>query len=196
MKDLFLIPIMLAVFVFGYFVMAKIDSFIEENRRLIHAENRQNRAHIRIAAESPMLLDSIAVQLTAYSRANPFVEFFLSSGKAERILQKLMDGTLDIAILAEENNLSVGQLQFKRASFGIAVQNLVAVKWHSAVKVHRVDLLRRIDEQVVRRCILVGYSLMSFGNRNFKFAKLDSLSHHSHHLLCKSLSPCKRVFTF
>ena len=40
MKDLFLIPIMLAVFVFGYFVMAKIDSFIEENRRLIHAENR------------------------------------------------------------------------------------------------------------------------------------------------------------
>ena len=62
-KDLFLIPIMLAVFVFGYFVMAKIDSFIEENRRLIHAENRQNRAHIRIAAESPTLLDSIAVQL-------------------------------------------------------------------------------------------------------------------------------------
>ena len=93
MKDLFLIPIMLAVFVFGYFVMAKIDSFIEENRRLIHAENRQNRAHIRIAAESPMLLDSIAVQLTSYSRANPFVEFFLSSGKAELILQKLMDGT-------------------------------------------------------------------------------------------------------
>ena len=87
MKDLFLISIMLAVFVFGYFVMAKIDSFIEENRRLIHAENRQNRAHIRIAAESPMLLDSIAVQLTSYSRADPFVEFFLSSGKAERILQ-------------------------------------------------------------------------------------------------------------
>ena len=109
MKDLFLIPIMLAVFVFGYFVMAKIDSFIEENRRLIHAENRQNRAHIRIAAESPMLLDSIAVQLTAYSRANPFVEFFLSSGKAERVLQKLIDGTLDIAILAEDNNLSLNE---------------------------------------------------------------------------------------
>ena len=113
MKDLFLIPIMLAVFVFGYFVMAKIDSFIEENRRLIHAENRQNRVHIRIAAESPMLLDSIAAQLTAYSRANPFVEFFLSSGKAERILQKLMDGTLDIAILAEDNNLSFANCNSK-----------------------------------------------------------------------------------
>ena len=102
MKELFLILIMLAIFGFGYYLMAKIDSFIEENRRLIHAENRQNRAHIRIAAESPMLLDSISVQLTSYSRANPFVEFFLSSGKAERILQKLMDGTLDIAILAED----------------------------------------------------------------------------------------------
>ena len=109
MKDLFLIPIMLAVFVFGYFVMARIDSFIEENRRLIRAENRQNRTHIRIAAESPILLDSIAVQLTAYSRANPFVEFFLSTGKAERILQKLRNGTLDIAILAEDNNLSLNE---------------------------------------------------------------------------------------
>ncbi len=103
MKDLFLIPIMLAVFVFGYFVMVKIDSFIEENRRLIHTESRQNRAHIRIAAESPMLLGSIAAQLTAYSRANPFVEFFLSLGKAERILQKLIDGSIDIAILTEKN---------------------------------------------------------------------------------------------
>ena len=88
MKDLFLIPIMLAVFVFGYFVMAKIDSFIEENRRLIHAENRQNRAHIRIAAESPMLLDSISVQLTSYSRANPFVEFFSEFGKSRAHLAK------------------------------------------------------------------------------------------------------------
>lgn len=109
MKDLFLIPIMLAVFVFGYLVMTKINCFIEENRRLIRAENIQNRAHIRIAAESPMLLHSIAAQLTTYSRANPFVEFFLSSGKPERILQKLMDGRLDIVILEGDSNLSLNE---------------------------------------------------------------------------------------
>ena len=109
MKDLFLIPIMLAVFAFGYFVMSKINCFIEEKRRLIRAENRQNRAHIRIAAESPMLLHAIAAQLTTYSRANPFVEFFLSSGKAERILQKLRDGTLDIVILEGDSNLSLNE---------------------------------------------------------------------------------------
>ncbi len=140
MKELFLIPIMLAIFGFGYYLMAKIDSFIEENRRLIHAENRQNRAHIRIAAESPMLLDSIAVQLTSYSRANPFVEFFLSSGKAERILQKLMDGTLDIAILAEDNNLSLNENhsmfripcrtgEFLSTALGLSVESIDEEKW-------------------------------------------------------------------
>lgn len=140
MKELLLIPIMRAVFVFGYFVMAKVDRFIEENSRLIYAENRQNKAHIRIAAESPMLLDSIAVQLTAYSHANPFVEFFLSSGKAERILQKLLDGTLDIAILAEDNNLSMnenyGKIQIPRrtkegasTAYGLIVESIDEEKY-------------------------------------------------------------------
>jgi len=150
MKDFFLITIMLAVFVLGYFVMKKIDSFIEENRRLIHAENRQNRTHICIAAESPMLLDSIADQLAAYSRANPFIEFFLSSGKAERILQKLMDETLDIAILTEDTNRSLnehyGQIRIPyrtgevlSTALGLPVENMdeenyVFVVWNKSIQ--------------------------------------------------------------
>lgn len=31
MKDWLLIPMMLAVFVFGYYVMMRVDHFIEEN---------------------------------------------------------------------------------------------------------------------------------------------------------------------
>lgn len=102
MKDLALILIMLASFILGYFLMVKIDSFIEENRRLTHTGNRRNRVYIRIAAGSPTLLDSISEQLAAYSRADPLVEFFLSSGKTERILQKLMAGAVDIAVLEED----------------------------------------------------------------------------------------------
>ena len=140
MKELFLILIMLAMFGFGYYLMAKIDNFIEENRRLIHAENRRNKAHVRIAAESPMLLDSIAAPLTAYSRANPFVEFFLSLGKAERIMQKLLDGTLDIAILAENNNFSLSEnyemfripCRAERSlstALGLSVESIDEEKW-------------------------------------------------------------------
>lgn len=140
MKDLLLIPIMLAVFVFGYFVMVKVDHFIEENRRLINAENRQNRTHIRIAAESPILLDSIAAQLEAYSNANPFVEFFLNTGKAERILQRLIDGALDIAILTEENTHSLNDFcamiripcktgDVVSTALGLPVQSIDEDKW-------------------------------------------------------------------
>ncbi len=34
MKDLLLIPIMLAEFAFGYFVVVRADAFLEGNRRL------------------------------------------------------------------------------------------------------------------------------------------------------------------
>jgi len=43
-----------------------------------------------------------------------------------------------------------------------------------------------------------GMALKWFKNtfsENFKFSELNSLSHHSHHLLYKSSSPCKRAFT-
>lgn len=140
MKDLLLIFIMLAVFAFGYFVMVKVDSFIEENCSLIHAESRENRTHIRIAAESPMLLDSIAAHLEEYSNANPFVETFLSAGKAERILQRLIDGTVDIAILTEENTLSLDPSctmiripyrtgEIVSTAFGLPVENIDEEKW-------------------------------------------------------------------
>lgn len=109
MKDLLLFILLLAVFAFGYFVMVKVDGFIEENRCRVQFENRQNRTKIHVAAESPILLTFIAAQLNAYSDANPFVEFFLSTGNVECILQKLTNGTLDMALMAEENNIPLDE---------------------------------------------------------------------------------------
>ncbi len=103
MKDLFLIAIMLAVFAFGYYIMTRVDQFIEENQRLIAAESRNGRCHIRIAAESPMLLDSVASALESCSEADPHIEFFLSSGRANHLLEKLMDEQIDILLLTEEH---------------------------------------------------------------------------------------------
>lgn len=107
MKRLLLLPAVLAAFALGFLLMARIDRFIKKNRRLIHTENRQNKAHIRIAAEAPMLLEQISPQLKAYSRANPFVSFSLHTEAPERILHALMCGTLDLAILGEEGTCAL-----------------------------------------------------------------------------------------
>lgn len=103
MKELFLIPIMLAVFAFGYYIMTRVDHFIEENQRLITAENRKGRCPVRIAVESPMLLDSVASALEGCSEADPYIEFFLSSGSANRLLEKLMHEQIDILLLTKEH---------------------------------------------------------------------------------------------
>lgn len=109
MKDLLLILVTLATFAFGYFVVVKTGAFFDENQRLTERETRHNRPHIRIAAESPALLNAITPQLEACSSANPCLEFFLSTGKAERILQKLNEGSLDIALLSDETAARIGK---------------------------------------------------------------------------------------
>lgn len=150
MKDILLILVLLAVAALGYFIMTKVDLFIEENRRLTLTENRHNSPHIHIAAESPMLLDSIAAQLEAYSNADPFVEIFLSTGKTDRILQKLMDGTLDILLLTEVKKVPLDELcaiiqipyrtkGIMSSSLGLSFENLdnddyIFVVWNKLVK--------------------------------------------------------------
>lgn len=109
MKNYLLIPMMLAVFAFGYYVMARVDRFIEENQRTIAAENRNGRCAVRIAAENPMLLNSIASALESCSEADPYLEFFLSSGKGSHLLAKLADEQIDILLLTEEHTRQLEQ---------------------------------------------------------------------------------------
>ncbi len=167
MKDLFLIPIMMAVFAFGYFVMVKIDAFIEENRRLIEQENRKNHSQIRIAAESAALLDSVAAQLESCSDADPYLEFFLSTGKADRILQRVQDGTMDIALITEEKADHIGDAYgtFRIPChtgivifpmLGLPVENLdeenrICIVWNKAVQSKSRDrVLFAIEANIAR----------------------------------------------
>lgn len=102
MKDMILICSMAAIFVFGYFIMKKIDAFVEENQRAIQEENKKNRCLIRIAAETPLLIPSISHAMEDCSWINPCIEFSVSSGRAEPMLRKLQDGNIDILLLDEE----------------------------------------------------------------------------------------------
>lgn len=150
MKDLMLIFVTLAAFVFGFYIMKKVDDFIAENQRQITAENRNSRSLIRIAAETPMLLDSAASALESCSTAYPYMEFLLSSGKASRLLHKLSEGTVDIVLLSEEKteNLSSEYVsiqipyQMKQnmvTALGLNVENMdddcwIYVVWNKAIQ--------------------------------------------------------------
>lgn len=144
MKGLILVITILAMFVFGYFVMKKVDELIEENQRLIVLESRDNNCQIRIAAETPMLLDSAATALEVCSDANPYIEFFFSSGKVNRLLQKLLDETVDLALLTEDHvkdlcdDLAFVKIlcesgQATETAFGFSIKNPDKENWFYVV---------------------------------------------------------------
>lgn len=109
MKDLFLILILLATFAFGYYVVVRFGDFIEENQRLIAEGNRNSQCKICIAAENPMLLNSIASALESCSESAPHIEFFLSSGQINRLLDKLINERIDILLLPDDCTEPLGQ---------------------------------------------------------------------------------------
>lgn len=106
MSDFFLIPIMMAMFVFGYFIIKKFNSFIDENQRRIEAEKRKRKNKIRIAAENREILEAARPMLDNYSAADPWVEFFLKSGSSGRLLEELSEEKIDIVLLSEKHTES------------------------------------------------------------------------------------------
>lgn len=100
MKDLVLIPVMIAMFAIGFFIVKKLDGFIDENQRRIADAKRKGRSKIRISAENSRILEAASPALGVFSAADPRIEFFLSSGSAERILEKLSADETDIVLLS------------------------------------------------------------------------------------------------
>lgn len=140
MKDLILIPIMLATFAFGYYVVAKFGDFIEENQRLIAEGNRDSRCHIRIAAENPLMLDSVASALESCSEAEPHIEFFLSCGRSKHLLNKLLNEQIHILLLPEKGSeplapqyaftlIPCEKTELYITSLRLSVENLEEEKW-------------------------------------------------------------------
>lgn len=150
MKDLVLILSMLAIFVFGYFLMKKVDEFITENQRRIATESRAEHCKVRIAAENAMLLNCVTAALEVCSEANPCMEFFFSSGKPDRLLQKLSDETMDLVLLSENSVESLQDncafvkipcegLHVTESALGLPIENLdeenyLYVVWNKQVK--------------------------------------------------------------
>ena len=150
MKDLYLIPILLATFAFGYYVVAKFGDFIDENQRRIAEGTRNGRCHIHIASENPVLLDSIAPALESCSESAPYIAFFLSCGQTKHLLDKLLNEQIDILLMRGESSepleppYASALIPYEKAavyttSLGLPVENMdeekqIRVVWKKTLK--------------------------------------------------------------
>lgn len=108
MKDLFLIPIMLAVFAVGYVLMAALERFIKKVRRPIASNRRAYRGKIRIAGENQMLLDTVAPVLERCAADYPNMTVSTDCENAALILKKVLEEKIDIALLTDRSAAQIG----------------------------------------------------------------------------------------
>lgn len=102
MKELLLMCAVAAIIVFGYFVMKKLDAFLENNRRLIDAEIAENS--LSIAFDNPMIIDSLMPLFEKFSKANSNCQLHFLFGNTEDIYDKLNKNRIDFGVI--ENNVS------------------------------------------------------------------------------------------
>lgn len=102
MKELLLVCAVAAIIVFGYFVMKKLDAFLENNRHLIDEEIAENS--LFLAFDNPMILDSLMPLFEKFSMANPNCQLHFLFGNTEDIYDKLNKNRIDFGFI--ENNTS------------------------------------------------------------------------------------------
>lgn len=97
MKELLLVCVVVATIMFGYFIMKKLDDFLENNRRLIDAEIAENS--LLIAFDNPMIIDSLMPLLERFSKANPSCQIHFLFGNTEGIYDKLNKNRIDFGFI-------------------------------------------------------------------------------------------------
>ena len=106
MQDVILLVSTSAIFIFGYFMVKKLDAFLENNwneqeHALIHGENS-----LKIGFSNPLMADSLSDVLETYGKQHPDVFIHIFSGEDSELCRELETHKLDIIFLPENTDIS------------------------------------------------------------------------------------------
>lgn len=101
MKEVLLLCSVAAVFVFGFFIMKRLDKFLENNHREI--DEMTNASVLRIAVENPFMIESVSDLLERFSKKNPYCQLYLITGNAEEIASGLAANELDFGFISSDD---------------------------------------------------------------------------------------------
>lgn len=106
MQDVVLLVSTSAIFVFGYFLMNKLDAFLENNwneqeNALAYGENS-----LRIGLSNPFMAGGLSDVLETYGKQHPDVSIYIFSGEENELCRELETHKLDIIFLPENTDIS------------------------------------------------------------------------------------------
>ena len=100
MKDFVLLIVVLVAFIYGYFLMEKLDKFLKENQ----SQKLISDSKLRIGFETPAIIDSIADLLEQFSSEYPNYELNMFYGSVSEIIDGLENNKLDFGFIIENSN--------------------------------------------------------------------------------------------
>lgn len=102
MRDVILLVSTSAIFIFGYFLMDKLDVFLENNRNeqenaLTYGENS-----LRTGFSNPFMAGGLADAFETYGKQHPDVSIHIFSGEENELCRELETHKLDIIFFTRE----------------------------------------------------------------------------------------------
>lgn len=149
MKDIALLIAVVAAFVYGYYIMKKLDDLMFEYRRLRAEGNRAAKGSIRIAAETRQMLSSVKPALDHCSDIHPGIQIFVRRNSTKRLLRRLSGRGIDIALMSKETTKGLGR---EFACVPIPVEKQMDTCAESTVPiyaVYRKNILSQLRDRVI-----------------------------------------------
>lgn len=134
MKDFVLLIVVLAAFIYGYFLMGKLDKLLEENQ----SQKLISDSKLRIGFETPAIIDSIADLLEQFSSEYPNYELSLFYGSVSEIINGLGNNKLDFGFIIEDSN---DNLKDEYCSLSLQIKQNVITPGSIDIAVHPINMI-------------------------------------------------------
>ena len=136
MKDFILLIVVLVAFIYGYFLMEKLDKFLKENQ----SQKLISDSKLRIGFETPAIIDSIADLLEQFSSEYPNYELDLFYGSVSEIINGLGNNKLDFGFIIENSN---DILKDEYCSLSLQIKQSVITPGSIDIAVHPINTIEK-----------------------------------------------------
>lgn len=102
MQDLLLAAVVAVMFAFGWFLMERLDCFLEKNRQAQKRQLASGRNTLRIGFSNPSVADSISDVLERYSKRCSGISVYLFYGTEQELVKQLSANKLNIIFLPKD----------------------------------------------------------------------------------------------
>ena len=136
MKDFVLLIVVLVAFIYGYFLMEKLDKFFKENQ----SQKLISDSKLRIGFETPAIIDSIADLLEQFSSEYPNYELNLFYGSVSEIINGLENNKLDFGFIIENSN---DILKDEYCSLSFQIKQSVITPGSIDIAVHPINTIEK-----------------------------------------------------